>query len=208
MTHRHRFFGLHHLLALIVLAILYVLCTAGGAHAADATLSWTFDLHNTDGSVIPAPPAAGSLTTTAIDYGTCTGTGATRSFGTKAGTMTVAYPATSLVVSMVVVQEYCFRGFVTNTFNVSSALTAVVWKANPPPTPNPPNITLTSIDTTIYRQRDRVNGFDLVPFATAAIGLKCDPCCESNGLYVVDRNQVTKNTPFDTLPLKVYAKCG
>lgn len=191
-----------------LLALLFALAFTAPALADDATLSWTFDLHNTDKTVIPAPPAPGSLTLTTIEYGTCIGPSAPFAFGTKAGQMTVAYPATTLVVSMVVVQEYCFRGFVTNTFGVNSGISNIAWKANPPPTPNPPTITLAMLEPTVYRQRDRVNGFDLVPFATGVIGTKCDPCCETNGLYVIDRATITLASKFDTLPLKVYAKCG
>lgn len=188
--------------------LLALLLLPAVAHAADATLSWTFDLHNTDATAIPAPPVAGSLTQTTIEYGTCVGSGTTRSFGTKAGQMTTAYPMTSLVVSMVVVQEYCFRGFVTNTYGVNSAVSNIAWKANAPPTPNPPVITLTSIAPTVYRQRDTVDGFTLVAFGTAPLGTPCNPALECNGLHVIPRAAVTPASKFDTLPLKVFAQCS
>lgn len=120
---------LHLLAGVVAFAI------AGVALADTAMLSWINATQNTDNTAIPAT-GPGSLTRTTINYGTCnpTKTGIT---GTV-GTMFVAPPATSLSVAMVVVQEYCFNGFHTNTFGSNSALTAVVTKVNPPPTPLPP----------------------------------------------------------------------
>lgn len=166
-----------------VLITLAALTSTRGARADDATISWGLPTQNTNGSTIVAPPAPGSLTRTTIEYGSCTGTGAARAFATKLGEMWVAPPATSLVVAMVVVQEYCFRGYVTNTFGMNSSLSNVAWKANAPPTPGGVTITVTQNSTAWGIQTSPQNGgrMSLYSVGTAKPATPCDCSMAARG---------------------------
>jgi hypothetical protein len=146
------------------------LLLCGSALAETASISWVLPTSNTDSTAIP-PSGAGSLTRTTIEYGNCVGT--PRAFGAKIGEMWVAPPAVTLNVAMVVVQEYCFRGFVTNTYGATSAMSNVAWKANPPPTPAGIMITVASSNAA----RAISTGNDAILTAqvgTVAPGTVCD----------------------------------
>lgn len=93
-----------YLIALVVLVVLAALATA--AQAGTATVSWTNPTQNTDGSAIPST-GPGSLTSTRIEWGTCSGT----AFGSRAGDMVVNQPATSGVVQNLAPGTWCFRAY-------------------------------------------------------------------------------------------------
>lgn len=119
------------------------------AQAENKTVTWVNATKNTDGSTIPAT-GPGSLTRTTVEYGTCA---AGNAFGTKAGEVFVAPPATTLTVNLVVVQMYCLRAMHTNTFGMVSAASNIAVTSVAPPTPGAPQtftvsgtITLTPVD--------------------------------------------------------------
>lgn len=124
--------------ALLCLVIVYV-ATMGKAFAADATVTWTMPTTNTDGSAIPAS-GSGAITSTRIEYGTCSGS----AFGTSAGNVTVNAPATTATITgFAAGSTACFRAFVRNTFGNESGPSGVVAKTFPTPTPNPPTLSAT-----------------------------------------------------------------
>lgn len=175
------------------------------ALADSAVLSWINATQNTDSSAIPAPPAAGSLTRTTIEYGTCNAAH-TAIVGTV-GTMFVAPPATTLTVSMVVVQEYCFDAFHTNTFSVNSAKTLVVWKANPPPTPGAPgSLTVMAAAPMAYGIGQSKNRLTLFAVGPVPADTPCDKIMEVNGMHQVPFELVDWQT--SARPPVVVAQCS
>jgi hypothetical protein len=193
---------------------LVLAAVAGSALADTATLSWTNATQNTDNTAIPAPPAAGSLTRTTIEYGTCNA-GRTGITGTV-GTMFVAYPTATLDVAMVVVQEYCFDAFHTNTFGTTSAKSSVVWKANPPPTPKPPANLATQTAQTAYTLQFSLDRMARLGVGTVPPGTQCDTSTSvtadwqltgvASPLYKVPRAAVV--WAGNVKPQAVFASCG
>lgn len=184
------------------LSLIVGFALTGAVGAENATLTWTNAATNVDGTPIVAT-GPGSLTRTTVEYGTCA---ANHAFGVKAGEVFVAAPATTLVVNMVVVQEYCFRAFHTNTYGAVSAPSNVAWKANPPPLPGPPGNLAVQTDTTAYGlviTRDRVA---LVPVGNVAPGTMCDPAQPVLDKFVVPRASVT--FADSVRPQAVVAACG
>lgn len=185
-----------------LIAALLVLIPLASYGQASAPLSWVNATKNTDNSTIPAT-GAGSLTRTAIDYGTCATGGA---FGTKQGEIFVAAPANTATVSMVVIQQYCFRAWHTNTFGNTSGFSNVATKNNPAPTPGNPTGLTVAADTTafvIVKSRDRVA---MVPVGNVAPGTACDSAQPVMGKYVVPRASVTfVSSVQDEV---VFAACG
>lgn len=149
------------LIALALLVAVVGLTFASLAHAGDATVSWTLPTQNTDGSAIPAT-GTGSLTATRVEYGTCSGT----AFGTKSGEVTVPAPGASVTISgFAAGSTACFRAAAQNTFGIESAMSAVVSKTFPAPTPKPPVITTVSGLVWEYRVHP-VDG----PYLARAVG--------------------------------------
>lgn len=186
------------MLRLIVLAALL----PGIALAGTADLSWVNATKNTDNSTIPAT-GAGALTRTTVDYGTCSAPGV---FGTKQGEIFVAAPANTATVSMVVIQQFCFRAWHTNTYGSISAFSNVVTKNNPAPTPGAPGTLTVAADLTawtIVQSRDRVA---LVAVGTVAPGTQCDSAQPVLDKWVVSRAAVT--FVGSVRPEVVLASCG
>jgi hypothetical protein len=130
------------------------------AHAETVTASWTNATTNTDSTAIPSS-GPGSLVRTVVEYGTRNGS----TFGTKAGEVFVAAPATTLSLNLVVVQEYALRAFHCNTYATTFALGAagcsaasnVVFRTVQPPTPGvPQNLTVSS--PIVYEIRPNTSG--------------------------------------------------
>lgn len=115
----------------ILAFVLSMLATV--AFAATASLTWTNATKNTDGSNIPAT-GPGSLTSTLIEYGSCSG----GAFGTKAGEVVVAGTVTNTTVPGLEPGTYCFRAKHINTYGEMSDWSAVVSKTYAAPKPNPP----------------------------------------------------------------------
>jgi hypothetical protein len=115
-----------------------VAALVGCAAAATVTVSWTPPVTNTDGSAIAAT-GAGSLTQYRIEYGTCS---APNTFGTKAGEVTRAAPATGTTLNLQP-GTTCVRVFVANTYGVESDASNVTTTVVNPPKPSAPtNVTV------------------------------------------------------------------
>lgn len=175
---------------------------------APANLSWTNATTNTNGTAIPAT-GAGSLTRTTVDYGTC---GAGGAFGTKQGEIFVAAPANTATVSMVVIQQYCFRAWHTNTFGNTSGFSNVATKNNPAPTPGPPNSLTVAADLTAWTIVTTEGAVVALEVGRVAPGTACDTSQHVQAfgrpgtLYRVPEGAVTF-LPGQTA-LVTFASCG
>ena len=154
-------------LGLLVFVVLLGLCVHR-ADAADAELTWTYPATNVDGTAIPAT-GAGSVASTLIEWGTCSGT----AFGTKAGGATVPAPAKTYTVTGLAVGTHCFRAAVTNSYGTQSDWTGAVQKVIAPPKPNPPvivTVNLVAYEVRWHPGRGTVLG---APIGTVARGVTC-----------------------------------
>lgn len=143
---------------------------ASMSEAATVPVSWTPPTTNTDGSAIAAS-GPGSLTSYRVEYGTCVG----GAFGTKAGEVTRAAPATGTTLNLQP-GTTCVRVFVSNTFAKESAASNVSAKVIDSPTPSPPT-NLTVADATAYdiRPNESTFAFDRGrPVGLAKLGAACD----------------------------------
>lgn len=182
---------------------LCMLFMASVAAAGNADLTFTYATKNTDGTSIPAT-GPGSITTSTIEYGTCTGTGG---FNVKQGQIAVVPPATMATVNMVVVQQYCFRATHTNTFGVTSDFSNVAVKNNPAPKPLPPG-TLTVDNALIaYDFQEGDNLAQLIPVGTMKAGAACNGEKEVLGAFLVKVEDVD-SWYGSVRPRTVYASCS
>lgn len=151
------------------------------AWAQSGTVTWTNPTTNTDGSAIPAS-GTGALTSTRVEYGTCSGTNV---FGTKIGEQVAAMPATSTTfTNLAAGSTYCFRAFSKNSYGNESGASAVVSKSIPGPTPNPPVLSATI--TVAYELNYTGAGTKLGrKVATLGIGTPCmdNAVSTSSGVY-------------------------
>lgn len=117
------------------------------ASAADVVVNWTYPVQNTDGTAIPAS-GAGSITSSRIEYGTCSGA----AFGTALGQNVAPAPALTTTITNLAPGTYCLRGFVSNTYGNEGASTNTVQKVIVPPTPGPLTITVAmgSLQAPVY----------------------------------------------------------
>ena len=191
------------LIILAVLVLLFSVAFCSLANAADATVSWTYPTKNTDGSSIPAS-GAGSIASTRVEYGSCSGT----AFGTKAGEVAVQAPSASTTITgFAAGATSCFRAFAKNTFGVESAASGVASKAFPPPTPQPPVIV--TVDVVVYEIKSHpIEGPKLGrAVGTVPLGIGCgaEPIVGVD-YYEVGLDQVTlKKMPKSAV---VVAECG
>jgi hypothetical protein len=63
-------------------------------------------------------------------------------------------------------------------------------------------------DTRAYKQRQAVDGFSFVAIGTIPVGTTCDSTHSVDGYMPVARSTIKLASPFDVLPLIVYARCG
>lgn len=125
---------------IVVLFFLFVLGVQR-SEAASANVSWVNPTSNVDGSTIPSYGLPGSLVSTRVEYGTCSGT----SFGTKQGEVVANQPSTSVTIpNLAVATTYCFRAFAKNTYGVESSASNVASKSTPAPQPEPPVVTVST----------------------------------------------------------------
>lgn len=174
---------------------------AGQAFGADAVLSWTTPTQYTDGSALSKCPSQTST-------GDCL-----KGFRVYRG---------DSAASLAAVQDlndrnatgYTFTNLPKGThyFAVTAYTGAGVEsaKSNIPTkvivgTPNPP--VLTVVETTAYRMRQSVDGFEFLALGTVPLGTVCDER-EVAGYHMVPREAVTLANRFDTKPLTVWAKCS
>lgn len=212
-------------IANVCLCIALLFTLASKAHADTKTAQWTNATLNTDGTTIPAPPAAGSLVRTTIEYGTCNA-GKT-AIASKVGEIQANYPMTSVQVPLVVIQEYCLDAWHSNTyattFAPSTAATVVTGNSvrsnvvitqSVPPQPAPP-AGVTVGNFVAYQLVPADGNVTLLAFGTVKPGAHCDmthSVDDGHGpMYLVPdwRNDVlmpngTPNTTRQT----VFASCG
>lgn len=123
---------------------------AGGAFAADVTVSGTNATQNTDGSAIPTDGSANSLRDVRIRYGTCNSGKTAVATVTKTVTVAATVPgaAFSTPVTGLLLQEYCFQARHSNVGDTYSDWTAAVVRDLTPTQkkPRPPgNISVASL---------------------------------------------------------------
>jgi hypothetical protein len=140
----------------------------------EATLTWVHPTQNEDNSLIPISTGTGALTSTRIEYGTCSGA----SFGTKEGEVTVPFPATSTTIgNLRGGRTYCFRAFSINNLNDVSKSSNVVTRVMPNPIPKPPTLssTITVAVNTSWRVRPSGGGYTLQYAGAVQPGTQCLP---------------------------------
>lgn len=188
--------------ALAVAGVLLALLLPAEALAATVPVWWTNATQNTDNSMIPLT-GPGSLTSTTIEYGTC----AARNpdvFGTKQGQIVAAAPASTINLSLTVIQEYCLRAFHTNTLGQISAFSNVAFKTLIT-IPGPPS-GLTTTSPTAYNVVKVNDGFVMVPVGTIPVGTQCDATQSVNGYNVIPASSVTWSGNIK--PVVVVGRCG
>lgn len=187
------------------------------------TVTWTNAQQNTDGTAIPAT-GAGSLVRTTVEYGTCNA-GKT-AIASKVGEMQVAAPATTLQVSLVVVQEYCLDAWHSNTFATTfapstattvvtgnSVRSGVVVTQSNPPQPNPPAGVVVG-NFVAYQIVQSPNRFAVIPFGHVDPNAMCDMAHgidtpEHGRMYIVPYDAVTlPDGSRNTQKTTVLAACG
>lgn len=199
---------------LAAVALLCAFMPPPPAQAETVRACWTNATTNTDNSPIPAT-GPGSLTRTTVEYGTRNA----NAFGTKAGEIFIAAPATCVDVNLVVVQEYSLRAFHCNTFATSFALSAagcsiasnIVFRTVAPPTPGPPtNLTASSPVAYEIRQSNGqlvANRMGLIP-----LGTLCGQEFQIVGgvrYYSVElRDADLVNWPSAVSNIRLWAQCG
>lgn len=155
---------------------------AGTALAATHTVTWVNPTQRTDGTSLPAS----SITSTKVEWGTCSGT----AFGTVIGTASTVGAATSLTYTTTgVYGNICTHAY-SNTAGGTSAASNVAIKIVPESPPGAPVITVTTV---AYELRDSWwRGPRMVSVGTIALGSTCFSPYLSNPTYAtVDRADVT-----------------
>lgn len=113
------------------------LAVASVALAEVLTATWENPTTNTDGSAIPAT-GAGSLASSRLEYGTCTGSGSTLALGTKLGEVVTNTNGTTAKTPDLAPGTYCGQVRVTNTYGSESDPSPVAQKVVAAPKPNKP----------------------------------------------------------------------
>lgn len=214
-----------YLIAAVVLAAWLAFCSSAEAQIVPrdaAQVSWVNATQNTDGTAIPTScptgqTQCGRLTSTRVEYGSC---GPQNTFGAKVGQIDVAWPGTSVLVSGLVVQTYCFRAFHRNDYGSESAASNVATKTIQPPTPGSPQ-NLTVRDSTAYRlDVGYQDQFKLVVVGLVPLGVPCS----SRQVLGLNTVLIGKRTIIDgkktspllkdsagnlvSVPMQVLARCG
>jgi hypothetical protein len=169
--------------------------------AGHTILTWVLPTTNTDGSAIGS---ADAITVTNLEYGTCN---ADKSFGVRAGLITVPVPLTQQDVALVVAQEYCFRATATSKLNQTSDFSNVARVQNAPPAPLPqPPANLTALaGATVYVLGQTHNRLDMVPVGSTTATAACDTRYSANGMYAVPVEVVHFASPSDAV--LVFSRC-
>ena len=108
--------------------------------AADISGTFTYPTQFEDGSALTLVQIAAVR----VEYGSCAGT----AFGTKAGEVSVAPPATAFTITGLSPGTYCLRAYTRTTAaagGLDSAPTGVVSKVIPFPPPKPPTFTVVNV---------------------------------------------------------------
>lgn len=185
------------------LAAALLAIVGANAVAGTASLTWTAPTQNTDGTDIPATGPL-SLASSRVEWFQCAS--AQSAWPASPSNATVPAPATAYTVTgLADGQLFCFRVRWANVAGTSSAYSNVGTKQIPVTTPNPP--VLTVVQTTAYRMRQSVDGFEMVSLGTVPLGTECGTK-SVDGYYIVPRSAVTLTSRFDTKPLLTFARCG
>ena len=194
----------------ILIGALFVLIPscAFGAEPTTASLSWKAPELMTDGAVLPKCASQSST-------GTCLRSfkvyrGATQAqVQAKTDSRTINdRNATSYEWTGLAPGTHYFAVTALNGDGGESGLSSIGSKVVPAPVPLPPGNFTVQQDTTAYRMRQSVDGFEMVALGQVAPGTPCKPDQSVNGFHAVPRAAVTLTNRFDTLPLVVFAKCG
>jgi hypothetical protein len=196
----------------VALLMLFGALLAHPAFADTKTVTWVNSTQNTDSTPIPVT-GAGSLVRTTVEYGTCNATNT--GIATKAGEIFVAAPATTLQLSLVVVQMYCLDAFHSNTFATTfvagaagnSARSNIVLSSVAPPTPGPPTgLVVTSQNLVAFGSQQSDEKQTVFPVGTVALNTVCDTSMSANGLYRVPKSAVS--WAGSVRPKVVFAQCS
>lgn len=180
-------------------------CDGVTASVTEAVLTWLAPTQYTDGTALSAADLTafrvyrGTSSTSLSRIAEVPGTARTyTATGLAAGTHYFA--VTAVITSGT---ESAFSGIGSKTASAGTAITdtqsVTVRVAQPP--------VLTVQQTTAYRMRTSVDGFEFVALGTVPLGTACDER-DVAGYHMVQRANVTLANRFDTLPLVVFAKCG
>jgi hypothetical protein len=176
--------------------------------ASDINVSWTNPVKNTDGSDIPAT-GAGSIASTRVEWGTCSGT----AFGIKAGEQVATGTSTTLT-GISAASTVCVRAFAKNTYGQESAASNVTSKVIPAPVPLPPVLAVPVIagmlQTPAYLVTNKGKISQLVGFVD--VGAQCigNPITEYRGstFYSVDHADVRLWNVSVQSKRTIVAACG
>lgn len=207
-------------------------CAVPGVVDGKSVITWINATTNTDGTAIPATCPVGEncgrLLNTKIEYGSCSSTGTPPVFGTKVGEITTAFPGTTVTVSSLVVQTYCFRGFHANDFGMTSPSSNIMtktiaapapvnvsasaaWVVKAPTTPAPPTI---AVDQTAYEIKPNSTGtltatrVGIVPDGTECISATAQKVGSVTYMRVPREKVDLVNWPTNTKLQDVWAKCS
>lgn len=158
-------------------------------------LTWTNPTKNTNGT------AVGTILSTRLEYGTCSGS----AFGTKSGEWVQTGAAAASTSPDLAPSTWCFRAY-TKTANGESAASNVAQKAIPAPLPNPPtNLVADASNLTAYGISQTPDKLTTFPVGTISAGTACDPSTTLNGLYRVPRSAV--QWAGNVMPAVTFAAC-
>ncbi len=173
-----------------------------------AQLDWTAPVQNTDGSALTKCATQASTGPCLLAFRAYHGTTEAAVQAKTDGRAINDRNATSYDWTGLTPGTHYFAVTALNGDGSESALSALGGKLVPAPVPLPPGDFTVQQDTTAYRMRQAVDGFEMVALGTVAPGTACKPDQSVNGYFVVPRDAVTLSSPFDTKPLITFARCG
>jgi len=160
--HAHSLTAVRILIAILAVVALSLFAVHKCHAATTAQLTYTAPTTNTDSSAIPAT-GPGSISSYAIQWGSCSGS----SIGTVAGTAT-ATALTYTVTGLTPGTTYCFQVAAVNTYGAQSAWSNAVNATITTPIPNPP-----VLSSTVKQAWNLYHGKPFLVVGTAPIGTPC-----------------------------------
>lgn len=163
--------------------------------AGQLTVTWTNPTQYTDDSAI----AAGEITQTRVEYGTCNA----GAFGTRIGEGRASGAVTAITIPNVAPGAYCIRAF-TTARGVESLASNVATATVVQPPPRPP--TIVTVTPIAYRITFPQNQIALSRVGTVPLNVACNPAYTANGYYVIPRDRVRWDGAIQ--PSTVLGRCG